>query len=166
VTSSLSSLPPLPQTRSSPALPTWYVLSLVRTSTSINLHGQQLETADKSLLIERKIRVNWLAAGSDANQAPNRPMSTPNKQAIANGVSSSTYIIDLVTNCIPRPTILQTSPAHILPPAPETTLPPRHLPLTTPLRSPPTKRRGPSLHMRRPRARLARLQQPSRRLPR
>ncbi|KAM0242997.1 hypothetical protein ACHAP5_007028 [Fusarium lateritium] len=48
-----------------------------------------LETADKALLIERKIRVNWLAAGSDANQAPNRPMSTPNKQAIANGANDT-----------------------------------------------------------------------------
>jgi hypothetical protein len=147
-------------------LPTWYVLSLARTSTSTNSHGHQLETADKSLLIERKIRVNWLAAGSDANQAPNRPISTPNKQAIANGVSISTSIIDFVTNCIPRPTILRTSPAHILPPAPETTLPPRHLPPTTLPRSLPTKRRGLSLRMRRPKARLARLQQPSRRLPR
>ncbi|KAF5662181.1 vesicle-associated membrane associated b [Fusarium heterosporum] len=48
-----------------------------------------LETTDKAHLIERKIRVNWLAAGSDANAASNRPLSTPNKQAIANGVNDT-----------------------------------------------------------------------------
>ncbi|KAF4451582.1 vesicle-associated membrane protein-associated protein B [Fusarium austroafricanum] len=43
-----------------------------------------LETTDKAHLVERKIRVNWLAAG-EADQAPNRVLATPNKQAIANG---------------------------------------------------------------------------------
>ncbi|RKK79898.1 hypothetical protein BFJ69_g4715 [Fusarium oxysporum] len=47
-----------------------------------------LETTDKAHLVERKIRVNWLAAG-DADQAPNRPLSTPNKQAIANGINDT-----------------------------------------------------------------------------
>jgi len=45
----------------------------------------QLETADKASLIERKIRVNWLPAGPDVEA--HRPMSTPNKAAVANGVS-------------------------------------------------------------------------------
>ncbi|KAM0347722.1 hypothetical protein ACHAPU_004737 [Fusarium lateritium] len=48
-----------------------------------------LETTDKAHLIERKIRVNWLAAGSDADAGSNRPLSTPNKQAIANGVNDT-----------------------------------------------------------------------------
>ena len=46
----------------------------------------QLETTDKASLIERKIRVNWLPAGPDGEA--HRPMSTPNKAAIANGVST------------------------------------------------------------------------------
>ncbi|KAF5609501.1 (VAMP)-associated [Fusarium subglutinans] len=47
-----------------------------------------LETTDKAHLVERKIRVNWLAAG-EADQAPSRPLSTPNKQAIANGINDT-----------------------------------------------------------------------------
>ncbi|KAI1013234.1 hypothetical protein LB503_001521 [Fusarium chuoi] len=47
-----------------------------------------LETTEKAHLVERKIRVNWLAAG-EADQAPNRPLSTPNKQAIANGINDT-----------------------------------------------------------------------------
>lgn len=47
-----------------------------------------LETTDKAHLVERKIRVNWLAAG-EADQALNRPISTPNKQAIANGINDT-----------------------------------------------------------------------------
>ncbi|KAF4416201.1 vesicle-associated membrane -associated B [Fusarium acutatum] len=47
-----------------------------------------LETTDKAHLVERKIRVNWLAAG-ETDQAPNRPISTPNKQAIANGINDT-----------------------------------------------------------------------------
>jgi hypothetical protein len=46
----------------------------------------QLENADKASLIERKIRVNWLQAGPDGEA--HRPMSTPNKAAVANGVST------------------------------------------------------------------------------
>lgn len=52
----------------------------------------QLETTDKSTLVERKIRVNWLPAGSDS-EAPARPISTPNKQAIANGVSFNIQVL-------------------------------------------------------------------------
>lgn len=47
-----------------------------------------LETTEKAHLVERKIRVNWLAAG-EADQASNRPLSTPNKQAIANGINDT-----------------------------------------------------------------------------
>ncbi|KAF5234993.1 hypothetical protein FANTH_11832 [Fusarium anthophilum] len=47
-----------------------------------------LETTDKAHLVERKIRVNWLAAG-ETDQAPSRPLSTPNKQAIANGINDT-----------------------------------------------------------------------------
>ncbi|KAM5352680.1 hypothetical protein ACJ41O_005402 [Fusarium nematophilum] len=48
-----------------------------------------LETTDKSHLIERKIRVNWLAANAELDQAPNRPLATPHKQAIANGATDT-----------------------------------------------------------------------------
>jgi hypothetical protein len=50
-------------------------------------HASVLETTDKASLVERKIRVNWLPAGSA--DAPHRPISTPNKQAIANGANDT-----------------------------------------------------------------------------
>ncbi|EKJ78602.1 hypothetical protein FPSE_01196 [Fusarium pseudograminearum CS3096] len=50
-------------------------------------HASVLETTDKASLVERKIRVNWLPAGSA--EAPHRPISTPNKQGIANGANDT-----------------------------------------------------------------------------
>ncbi|WXC57862.1 hypothetical protein SNK03_003761 [Fusarium graminearum] len=50
-------------------------------------HASVLETTDKASLVERKIRVNWLPAGSA--EAPHRPISTPNKQGIANSANDT-----------------------------------------------------------------------------
>ena len=50
-----------------------------------------LESADKSQLTERKIRVNWLAASGEAAQStspPSGPLSTPSKASSVNGVRS------------------------------------------------------------------------------
>ncbi|KAG6008662.1 hypothetical protein E4U21_004017 [Claviceps maximensis] len=51
-----------------------------------------LETADKSLLTERKIRVSWLAANGEAAQETGSPMaaqSTPSKTTVANGATDT-----------------------------------------------------------------------------
>ncbi|KAI8672902.1 MSP domain-containing protein [Fusarium sp. Ph1] len=48
-----------------------------------------LETTEKSQLVERKIRVNWLAANPELDESANRPVATPNKQAIANGATDT-----------------------------------------------------------------------------
>ncbi|QUC23334.1 uncharacterized protein UV8b_07575 [Ustilaginoidea virens] len=51
-----------------------------------------LESADKSQLTERKIRVNWLAASGEAAQStspPSGPLSTPSKASSVNGVAET-----------------------------------------------------------------------------
>ncbi|KAF9767408.1 hypothetical protein IL306_000043, partial [Fusarium sp. DS 682] len=72
-----------------------------------------LETTDKAHLVERKIRVNWLAAG-DADQAPNRPLSTPNKQAITNGANDTPD----VSRTFSSPAVRDESPASSAAPPP------------------------------------------------
>ncbi|KAL4723648.1 phosphatidylinositol-binding protein scs2 [Fusarium chlamydosporum] len=70
-----------------------------------------LETTDKSTLVERKIRVNWLPAGSDS-EAPARPISTPNKQAIANGANDTPD----VSRAYSSPAAREESPSSAPPP--------------------------------------------------
>jgi hypothetical protein len=51
--------------------------------------SSQLETTDKAAIFERKIRVNWLAAGDSPDNgasAAHSVMATPSKQAAVNGV--------------------------------------------------------------------------------
>jgi cobalamin biosynthesis Mg chelatase CobN len=50
--------------------------------------SQVLDSTDKSELVERKIRVNWLAAGSNtdgASDAHHAALMTPSKPAVSNG---------------------------------------------------------------------------------
>ncbi|KAH6986234.1 PapD-like protein [Ilyonectria sp. MPI-CAGE-AT-0026] len=45
-----------------------------------------LDTTDKALLQERKIRVNWLSANPEHDQSASRPMAvTPSKNSLSNG---------------------------------------------------------------------------------
>ncbi|KAJ4267613.1 phosphatidylinositol-binding protein scs2 [Fusarium torreyae] len=71
-----------------------------------------LETTDKTHMVERKIRVNWLPAGSDADQAANRPLATPNKQAIANGANDTPD----VSRTYSSPAVREESPSSSAPP--------------------------------------------------
>ncbi|KAF5018904.1 hypothetical protein F66182_9099 [Fusarium sp. NRRL 66182] len=71
-----------------------------------------LETAGKGHLVERKIRVNWLPAESDLDQIPNRPISTPNKQAIANGANDTPD----VSRTYASPVVREDSPSSSAPP--------------------------------------------------
>ncbi|KAL6922185.1 hypothetical protein ACHAPO_002944 [Fusarium lateritium] len=73
-------------------------------------HASVLETTDKASLVERKIRVNWLPAGSA--DAPHRPISTPNKQAIANGANDTPD----VSRTYSSPTARDDSPVSSAPP--------------------------------------------------
>ncbi|KAH7193734.1 PapD-like protein [Fusarium flagelliforme] len=73
-------------------------------------HTAVLETADKASLIERKIRVNWLAAGPDGEA--HRPMSTPNKAAIANGANDTPD----VSRTYSSPVVREESPSSAPPP--------------------------------------------------
>lgn len=53
----------------------------------------QLDQTDKSSLIERKIRVNWLAAEDSVSLnggSASAVASTPNRQSVVNGVCSLT----------------------------------------------------------------------------
>lgn len=50
-----------------------------------------LESVDKAHLIERKIRVNWLASNGEAAQAPSAVLGTPSKPSPVNGVCSSSF---------------------------------------------------------------------------
>ena len=52
----------------------------------------QLESADKSQLSERKIRVNWLSSGHDAHDVAGVPaVATPSKSSAVNGVRTSIF---------------------------------------------------------------------------
>ncbi|KAM0432275.1 hypothetical protein ACHAPT_004815 [Fusarium lateritium] len=90
-----------------------------------------LETTEKTLLVERKIRVNWLAANPELDESANRPVATPNKQAIANGVGhENSDLWDLATDNVPNqatdtpdvsrtyssPTLKEESPSAPAPP--------------------------------------------------
>ncbi|RGP80557.1 vesicle-associated membrane -associated b [Fusarium longipes] len=72
--------------------------------------AQVLETTDKASIVERKIRVNWLPAG--LAEAPQRPISTPNKQAIANGANDTPD----VSRTYSSPTARDDSPSSAAPP--------------------------------------------------
>ncbi|KAG8404833.1 phosphatidylinositol-binding protein scs2 [Metarhizium acridum] len=49
-----------------------------------------LESADKATLVERKIRVNWLAANSEDAHGPTAPaVSTPHKPSAVNGATET-----------------------------------------------------------------------------
>jgi len=73
-------------------------------------HTAVLETADKASLIERKIRVNWLPAGPDGEA--HRPMSTPNKAAVANGANDTPD----VSRTYSSPVVRDESPSNAPPP--------------------------------------------------
>ncbi|KAH6874778.1 PapD-like protein [Thelonectria olida] len=57
-----------------------------------------LDTTEKGLLQERKIRVNWLSANPEHDQAASKPVAvTPSKSTLSNGVSLHTPIsIDII----------------------------------------------------------------------
>jgi hypothetical protein len=59
-----------------------------------------LDTTDKGLLQERKIRVNWLSANPEHDQAASKPVAvTPSKSTLSNGVSSHISLsIDIIPN--------------------------------------------------------------------
>ncbi|KAJ4133394.1 phosphatidylinositol-binding protein scs2 [Fusarium equiseti] len=69
-----------------------------------------LETTDKASLIERKIRVNWLPAGPDGEA--HRPISTPNKAAVANGANDTPD----VSRTYSSPVVREESPSNAPPP--------------------------------------------------
>ncbi|KAI8725454.1 MSP domain-containing protein [Fusarium sp. LHS14.1] len=71
-----------------------------------------LETTEKSLLVERKIRVNWLAANPELDESANRPVATPNKQAIANGATDTPDI----SRTYSSPVAKEESPSAAAPP--------------------------------------------------
>ncbi|RTE69166.1 hypothetical protein BHE90_016453, partial [Fusarium euwallaceae] len=71
-----------------------------------------LETTDKSQLVERKIRVNWLAANPELDESANRPVATPNKQAIANGATDTPDISRTYSSPVPK----EDSPSAAAPP--------------------------------------------------
>lgn len=49
-----------------------------------------LDTTDKALLQERKIRVNWLSANPEHDQSASRPMAvTPSKNSLSNGANET-----------------------------------------------------------------------------
>jgi hypothetical protein len=73
-------------------------------------HTAVLENADKASLIERKIRVNWLQAGPDGEA--HRPMSTPNKAAVANGANDTPD----VSRTYSSPVVRDESPSSAPPP--------------------------------------------------
>ncbi|KAM6528790.1 phosphatidylinositol-binding protein scs2, variant 2 [Fusarium falciforme] len=71
-----------------------------------------LETTEKSQLVERKIRVNWLAANPELDESANRPVATPNKQAIANGATDTPDI----SRTYSSPVAKEESPSAAAPP--------------------------------------------------
>ncbi|WAO89872.1 MSP domain-containing protein [Fusarium falciforme] len=71
-----------------------------------------LETTEKGQLVERKIRVNWLAANPELDESANRPVATPNKQAIANGATDTPDI----SRTYSSPVAKEESPSAAAPP--------------------------------------------------
>ncbi|KAH7266076.1 PapD-like protein [Fusarium solani] len=71
-----------------------------------------LETTEKSQLVERKIRVNWLAANPELDESANRPVATPHKQAIANGATDTPDI----SRTYSSPVAKEESPSAAAPP--------------------------------------------------
>ncbi|KAF4463457.1 (VAMP)-associated [Fusarium albosuccineum] len=71
-----------------------------------------LETSDKGTLVERKIRVNWLAENAELDQSANHPVATPNRHAIANGATDTPD----VSRTYSSPVIKEESPSAAAPP--------------------------------------------------